>query len=178
MVWPAFYGVVLVALAVVLRTWRPRPCAVLLAGVLALQVVDLSPLWGILREHFAAGGAARGGAVLKDRFWEEAGIRYRRVLFVPGAFAPDDWFEFARFAARHHMTINTGYFARVSWARVEAADRELLVDLRRGRVDPQSLYVVPDLKLLGELERSLPAGAVVRQVDGFSVIVPPPVRKP
>src|SRR5262249_19141760 len=91
------------------------------------------------------------------------------VLFFPVAHKPPGYDVFAFFAADHRMAINVGYFARVSNARINAANAALTRDLMAGALRRDSLYVFWNG---APIEDSLRSEDGVGVVDGYAVVAP------
>jgi hypothetical protein len=171
LLWIPYYGLILAALAVVATRFRPAIATTILIAGLALQVIDEFPRYVSLRQAFHAAFTeqAAGMKPLSSAFWQIAAKHYRRVLFVPVAHKPPGYDVFAFFAADHGMAINVGYFARVSNARIDAANATLRQDLTAGPLRRDSLYVFWNG---APIEDSLSPEDGVGVVDGYSVVAP------
>lgn len=169
-IWPAYYVLLLIVLAATLRRFPARTAGWILAATLTAQVADLSPAITRLPEHFAAEPPLL--TPLKDPFWAAAGAKYKRLLLVRPDGANVDWLALGRFATKHRMAINYGYFARTNWYVKEAANQKRLDALQQGAPDPEALYIICDGKVMDGLRQSLPSDAWAGQVDGMQVIAP------
>jgi len=171
LLWVAYYGLILAVLGIITTRFRPAVATTILVAGLVIQAADAFPRYVTLRQAFHDGFAAtaEGMNALHSSFWQIAATHYRRILFVPIVNNPPNYDALAFFAADHGMSINVGYFARVSNARIDAANATLKRDLTAGTLRPDSLYVFWNG---AATEDSLRAQDGVGTVDGYSVIAP------
>lgn len=165
--WPVAY--VLVFAAVLLAYRLPKPRAdMLLAGLLAIQIVDLSAMAAVIRAQSAEAGKHQLYVFTPDPRWDRAVAAARDVTFVP----PDATRHLALFQEVAWRAVGRGkpirliYAARDSIATVERLKREQAA-FDAGRIDPDRLYVLaPDI--------AVPAGAKVRlaRLDNVPVVLP------
>ena len=167
-IWPVFYLVVVFGLASILRNYRWPGMVLLLA--LAVQYADLQPLIAIRKfDSFSSYESP-----LQAAFWEEAAQTNRHVLLLPASTQASTIYEpFAIYASRNHMTLNTGYFARADYAAIEAYGNQAWQDLKAGKADAETLYLVWDETWAAEARRELSGTMMVCQVDGYSVLLSP-----
>ena len=177
-IWPVYYAMFLSAIVIV-SNWFPRQKArVILIAAVLLQAVDLGP-WM----------AAKGGrfgisprAVLIDPFWTQGALRYRHIKMIPPVQdsgycdrKPDDflydWVEFAQLAAKHHMTINSGYLARYDRLEAQAYCGAETYEFIAGPLHKDSLYILRR----GYTDKMPTSGAdrKCREIDGNMVCVSP-----
>jgi hypothetical protein len=174
MTWLGFYVLVIAALAVVVGRLGKRQATLVLAGLLALQVVDLWPGLMKVRAHLTSD--YQWVNPMKDAFWEAAGNRYRQVVLVPaedpgtveGADPELNWFALGKWASDHGMAINYGYFARYSWDARVKADEQNRAALEAGKLDPQTLYILTDSHEYSAIPKTAWRGTV----DGLRIIAP------
>ena len=171
LLWVAYYGLILAVLAVVTTRFRPAVATTILVAGLAIQTADAFPRYVTLRQSFhdAFTSKPEGMNSLQSPFWRIMANHYRRILFVPVAHKPPNYDVFAFFAADHGMAINVGYFARVSNARIDAANATLNHDLTSGTLRQDSLYVFWNG---AATEDGLRAQDGVGVVDGYAVVAP------
>ncbi len=81
---------------------------------------------------------------LSDEKWDEFGEKYDHVVMVPyqyGIMELDDFYEFAYFAQKHHMTMNFFWTARFDVDAMEKRQGVILDELVLGNVRQDTLYV-------------------------------------
>jgi hypothetical protein len=149
-IWPGYYLLFVGAAATIAKHYAgPMTLRIFVAAVI-LQVVDLGP-WMMNR---GIRYPVYGRQKLMDRFWEVEATGYRHIKLIPPHHEGSricyqgpanrlyEWPELARFAARHDMTINSGYLARydskVSFLYCGADWYEFVT----GPLRPDTLYVV------------------------------------
>ena len=147
--WPGYYLLCLAAIILTVRFHGTKAARNIIGVALLLQAVDLGP-W-IMRQGLRY--PVYGRQELTDRFWRENATKLRHIQLIPphqegGKMCnqgPDmlyEWAEFAKFAATHNMTINSGYLARydgkVSFLYCGAQTYEFMTGTLRG----DTLYVV------------------------------------
>jgi hypothetical protein len=175
-IWPLHYAVVLGALVVVLRLWRSRPriATVAVVGACFLQLIDFDLRAGDLFQRRPI------DARLHAPVWNELGLEHRHLKLVPAQIA---WsggpcegelpghlrWPFAYLAYRQKMTFNGGYVARANREAMFASCAALNDSVRRGELDPETVYVLgPDsLRAL----RATSSDARCGRVDGYAVCV-------
>lgn len=143
--WVALYGLWFAAVAIVAARFAPRAATVLIVGAVALQLVDISPRYVAMRDYFAdrfIATPARRASPLVSPFWPEAAKHYRTIRMAPVANMARGWEWLSLYAVDHGMAINTGQFARLSFPRVDAANRAITATLKDGPLDRSTLYLL------------------------------------
>ena len=119
-IWPGYYLLLIGAATIVARHYEGRVARRIFLGAVFLQAIDLGP-W-ILNRGIRY--PIYGRQKLLDPFWESEAASYKHIKLIPPHQEGSkicyqgpgntlyEWPEFARFAARHDMTINSGYLAR------------------------------------------------------------------
>lgn len=163
--WPVAYTLVFAALLAAYRL--PRAGAVL-AGLLALQCIDLSGMFATVRAQSAEAGTYKLYARTPDARWDAAVSAASDVAFVPGD-ATRDLSLFQEIAWRANgkgKPIRLVYAARDSQVTLARLKRED-ADFAAGRLDPNRLYILaPDMRVpdTGMLRRTT--------IDGVPVLLP------
>ncbi len=170
--WPIYYLIVLAALGALARL-PPRQMAVALGAVIALQVADLAPYLGHMREHFAAMVSDRHFPTFLSPFWAEARARYPNLYVVQGK-DDRDWLGTVSLAHQYGFATDTMYFARYPprAAQVQRATRGS--DFDRGVLATDGLFIVkPSGRARFEQARELlPPSTGIGVIDGFQVVAP------
>lgn len=165
--WPVAYVLVLVA---ILATFRlpQRSASLILAALLAVQMLDLSGMFATIRSTSAEAGTHRLYVRTVDPGWDSAVGAARDISFEP----PDAELDLALFqevawrAAILHRPVRLAYTARVSLATKRRLAAEH-ADFLAGRLAPERLYV---------LTASIPVPEAARGrlvvLDGVRVVLP------
>lgn len=170
MFWPAYYALVLGAIALAVRG-RSNEVAVAVLGIaLWIQVADLAPVIG---KRIGAGMVAKHfESPLKSPFWAEAGKHYKRVVVIPPTFTVQDFIPLTFYAATHDMGVNIAYYGRLPSKEAERRREDGVRSFLAGRVDPEALYIFREPSLLGVVEPLLNHDAGVGVIDGMTVVAP------
>jgi len=180
--WPAYYLIVLAALAVTFRAWTASRRSVVVFVLLAVQFVDLSHLRADIHERMQY----RIENPLRSSFWTGLGRRYDNLILIPahqcdpftnGAGGINGYVWFGKLAAAERLRTNSYYAARYSSAELSTHCDSLLRAQLEGTLDPRSVYVVT------EGTRTIWGLAAMRShecqlVDGYNVCTPADPREP
>ena len=172
--WLTMYVAFLVVMAAVTRLPR-RAAMTLLLGAVVLQAVDLRGAYRAIgaREHSPAW--TTWDDPLKSPVWAVALPQYRHLVMVPPDMCASTWpnpagphLPFSLLAARHAVTVNSGNAGRYDVGAVQRYCLDLEADMRSGRLDDDSLYVVsPGMRAV--MSASAPTRLLCGDVDGFGV---------
>ena len=141
--WPLAYAAIFAAIAVLAQRLHAVRLRWVLAGLLALQVVDIQAGMGRFRALVAAAPAVAAER-LPDPFWAEAGRRYQRIRAVPAENFGAHWESIARFAAPRGLPTDAAYHSRVDPAALATLRRRSLAAFEQGEWEPDTLYVLRD----------------------------------
>ncbi|MCB1475676.1 MAG: hypothetical protein H6883_07590 [Rhodobiaceae bacterium] len=170
--WPLCYLIILFALVALTRTRRPALTAGLLASALALQVVDTSPGWRVIRDSVNTAPRTSFSTRLKDPFWEDAASRYAAIRRLPSKNTPARWRDIADLADRHRIGTNMAYLSRVNADGLASGRIETLEDLERNVSDRSTLYVIGEELPDAMREALMARGGYHGTVDGITVYAP------
>lgn len=170
--WPVAYAAMIGAIAALVHALGGRRAGLVLAGLLAVQLVDLRP--GVTRLYGFFGPAPATAALrLADPFWQKATARYERIRLAPTGMQARHWEEVAVLAATRGLPTDAVYLARLDPARVDALNASTKARLAYGRHEPGSLYVLGDEAALAAARRGMdPARDLLIQADGLWVLAP------
>lgn len=174
--WPIAYTMVLAALLVLYRLERSR-VVLLLGAALALQVIDMRPMFVAMRTLTAAAADRRDYVRTVDRRWQAMVGQASAIEFHP----PENFRDLqlmeeiswrAVIACRPTRFL---YASRQSVATQARLDRDVRA-LAAGRIYPDRLYILFDPAVVPARLRGM-----IRVVDGVSLIpptkpAPPPTR--
>ncbi|MBB5689031.1 hypothetical protein GXW77_00140 [Roseomonas alkaliterrae] len=141
--WPVLYAALFGAAAALVRHLGGRRAGFVLAGALALQVVDLRPGFARLHHYFIV-QPPTVPLRLSDPFWLEAARRYDAVRVVPTGMQAPNWEEVAVYAATLRLQTDAVYLARLDPRAVEALNARVAALLERGAHEPRTFYVLGD----------------------------------
>jgi hypothetical protein len=163
-IWPVFYLVVLFGLFIIIRYVR-FPVPVLLLALL-LQFCDLQPLY----ESKKITGLAGYDSHLEEEFWQPAADTNRHIVILPVKKLPQSYEPIVIFAAHHHLTLNTGYFARWDGRALRAYGDQAWKDLRNGNPDHQTIYMLNDPKWVQDAKTNLADEMYICELDDYTVL--------
>lgn len=170
--WVPYYLLLLVGLFTVLRVFHGRWQIGVLLFVVALQLADLYPGLSGLRSTLLQRSRDTSVTGLHGPFWDTAGARYRALRQLPPALMAPDWERLAFYAQRHHMGTDAVMLARFDWNRFLSLYNDQQAALLRGRLDPDTLYLLNDRELaLARVAVPATAAALFR-LDGRNVLAP------
>ncbi|WP_305669516.1 DUF6311 domain-containing protein [Falsiroseomonas sp.] len=170
--WPLAYAAIFAAIAVLAQRLHGVRLRWVLAGLLALQVVDIQAGMGRFRALVAA-APAMAAERLPDPFWAEAGRRYQRIRAVPAENFGAHWEAIARFAAPRGLPTDAAYHSRVDPAALATLRRQTLAAFEQGQWEPGTLYVLRDAATRELVAaRADPARDLVGEHDGLWVFAP------
>ena len=164
LLWPVTYTLAFAAIVIVART--PR-ATVLLAATLALQLIDLAPMIGAVRQTSARANDARVFTRTRDPRWAALIGQAGDIAFVPARpFLQQDLVQEVSWrAVAACRPVRFAYSSRealATHARLAADAR----DFAAGRLSPNRLYVLLDGSAPAEVRGR------VRYLDGVAVIPP------
>ncbi|MBA3884328.1 MAG: hypothetical protein H0X67_01195 [Acidobacteria bacterium] len=174
--WPAYYLLVLAALASV-RGLRPPVREGVLMLALAVQIIDVIPLAHKVREVTDH----RSEIVLANPVWNTLSERHSHLTVHPawqcGSEASPGGYEgfaiFGFLASRLGMTINSYQSGRLTPREFERHCQEAQVAFLGGSLDPAAAYVVSD-DLMRGLDPARITAHRCSRVDGFNLCVHDP----
>jgi hypothetical protein len=157
--WPAGYLLTAGAIAVVAVRFRPLTALLLLTAAIAVQAYDL-------RSRYVADRATRSEASWyewndpsRDSFWSAIAPRHRHLAVVPPAACGREPAPFAPLmylAGRYGLTINSGSAGRFDSRALAAACSQMLIDVQRGRLSTDTIYVTADADSLRAAAAPIP----------------------
>jgi hypothetical protein len=172
MYWPIHYSLVIASIYIVYKVFPRNVVITLLGATLLMQVIDTKNGWTSirqsLRQDVQLGNYSQD---LKDQFWRNAALHYKKIILIPAKSQSAKWVQFASLAAQNNMQTNSVYFARTDDKKVELANRSLLQIIKDGAYDSESLYIFEERFLIPILATAQP-NDLVAKVDEFYVLAP------
>ena len=173
LVWPAYYLLLTLVICTVIARLPVRAAALLLAIAICVQVVDTRAGWRHVHNVLTVPPASAWNTPLIDPYWDKAATAYSKVVRFPIENQPKNWQYIAHWAAQNGMATSIVYLARIDLGRLREATLELEDQLRSGRLEPDTLYLVdPDDERVSAIIEAPGQSATVRRIDGFTVLEP------
>ncbi len=149
MTWPGYYFLIFTAMAVTANLYSAKAARRIFIGAFILQALDLGP-W-IANSSLRAKIYERPRLV--DPFWAADATQYAHIKMIPPVqdnghcFRQKsdyifEWVEFARYAAKHNMSINSGYLARYDELTSQAYCNAQWYEFLAGPLQKDSIYVL------------------------------------
>ncbi len=168
--WPVYYLIFLAILYLLFTRFNRKDALTLCLIALFIQDGDATPAYSMIRAKFA--NPVSWSSPLQSPLWEQMAGRYSKILLVPPENGADNWIAWSRFASRHQMSINSGYFARLSPARVLREKERLERSIIEDGLDPRALYVFEDREFWEQQSAGISPPDVSCRLDGFRIIAP------
>lgn len=168
--WPVHYLLVLAAVVLTYRLWRPPWREAMVTVALVLQIADE---WGQSRVSRALFDRPVANPLRSER-WGTLGTDHERLMVIPPALCPgapgghDGFLIFGGLAAAQRMVTNTYAPARAGQAALLLHCIELPARIRRGELDPRAAYVVDD-QTRAAVESASTITHRCAAVDGFNL---------
>lgn len=175
-IWPLYYLLFMTAIAVTANFYPKKIARWIFTAALLAQVVDIGPWIANRSSRFPI----TRGSKLADPFWTAAASNYRHIKIIPPVqdvgfcFQQKgdifyQWVEFADFAAKNNMTINSGYLARYDRNASQLYCGAQSYEFITGPLQTDSLYVLRP----GYFEKMPTSGSdrVCKAIDGFITCV-------
>jgi hypothetical protein len=170
MIWPTYYILVLAILWFAIRAWPPRVLGWILAGCLAVQVVDFREGARLMRV-----GVSGSGDLIKplnDPIWTMIAARYHKLVSIPAFHGQPDRFTLGWFAARNGIATNIGYFSRMNPRVQEQGAQRALDEMLGGAYDPDTAYYFPYPEIWNIARLTASASDLAVIVDGHHLLLP------
>ena len=172
--WPGFYFITLFFIQYIITRLQRRVAMGLLIAALCLQIADTRSLHDEVHQALTTNGTYQ--SVFKDPFWNTLGSHFDKIVVLPSqrplprdtsAFAgTTNWYYFGMLAVRQGMTTNVCYMARSRVVDMLAEAKTLTGQVRDGRLDADTIYVLSPYFLAGFIEKNDPA-IQCKLVDGM-----------
>jgi hypothetical protein len=170
MFWPVYYTIYLAILCFIFHRFSPRAAASLCAVLIAVQVADSSPAFQHFRTRYREADA--WVSPMRSPLWNDIARHYRHIVYVLPRNVADTYLPLAHFASMHGMTINIGYFARISPKKAMRAQYNVAQQVMTNNLRPDSLYVFEDNALWQVALRQAGSSDLYGTVDGFRILAP------
>ncbi|MCL7420744.1 MAG: GtrA family protein [Methylobacter sp.] len=168
--WPVYYLLYLAIFYLLFIRLRPNVAILICMVMLFFQVADSSDIWSTFRNKFAR--FPKWSSPMQSPIWNDIAYQYRKIIFVLPHNMSANWLPLSRFAALHHMSINTGYFARVNPENEHKAKIQITSSILNNELDPDSLYVFEEDGLWKLASSEISSSDVAGVLDGFRIVAP------
>lgn len=166
-VWPVYYFMIYLIIAFIIRRNKPKVIIITFVIGLTLQFADFRKKYDDFT-YFKE--KQEWHSPLKDNFWTSIEEHYDNIIVVPPsrqslglAYIP-----FSYLASTHGMSINISYSARSNLDAKKLYTNRLIADIKEGKIDPESVYVV-DKKYLELFPIPQNKSITCKTIDGFNV---------
>nr|WP_298523216.1 DUF6311 domain-containing protein [uncultured Halomonas sp.] len=147
LVWPLLYGLLLLALVILMHRARRRTLSIVLGVVVVLQWLDLADTHGFIRDNLnqrvAAAASGPPFAAITDPRLNALLDTHERIAYLPGddleKLKPYVWL-----AVRHDLPLNVAYFARINAQALLSATEAQVSAVKTGTLEASMLYVITD----------------------------------
>jgi len=109
---------------------------------------------------------------MNNPFWNQAPKKYQGIYRIKNKNDGWGWETFATYAAKHHMSTNSVYLARVDSHKLDAMNAGFQKAIATGQYNPNALYIVDDEKVLPVLMHLDSSRDLFARINGINVIAP------
>lgn len=164
--WPLWYGALLGALYVIIRSVKDkRMLRIVLVVICVVQLVDITCSTQLAHRHhkFESVQNERFVSMFRSHRWQDIVDGRRHIVYL-GDLYEGDFIQVAQFAVEHNLTLNTGYFARKPTTSIEQTIADAKYQLKRGDAHEDTIYLYDEpLPIAGGLSQN--------KIDGYFVTV-------
>ena len=174
MFWPVFYCILFTILFIVIKTNKILYLRFILVLCFAIQVIDTSAGWLPIQQRLQRDSAQVNQTRFSQPFWEEAPKFYKQIATYPlknSIFQPN-WEHIAPFTSMHKMSTNAVYLARIDPRKVKDANQKFLNDLRLGKLDDKTIYILDDSMLVPVLMYINSDKDLFFRISNFLTLIP------
>ncbi|MGO8820491.1 MAG: DUF6311 domain-containing protein [Desulfomonilaceae bacterium] len=170
--WPIYYAILYAGLYAFASQVARTYAILALVICLGVQIVDLKPLL-----YQGLGKVPKTLVTpLRDLFWENGSSRFDNILIFPpflkNIISSGDYRYLALYAAKHGMTIDTGYVARGQDMPMSEYRKLLEKSISCGQIEPRGLYILTSFREICQLMRS---GCHCYKIDSYNLCVSKPL---
>lgn len=167
--WLLYYLVFLTGLVLCVTLLTSKWSVPVLAFCLVVQIADSWAGYASLRRNFEP---RAWESSLKSPLWQTLGGRYKSVRLVLPEQNSEDWLQFAEYADRNKMAVNSGSFARVSPTNLSRAEFDIAQDVINAKLANDAVYIFKNDHLWDIALRNKGASDAAMVLDGYKVLAP------
>lgn len=169
--WPVYYLIYLTIFYVIFTRFKSSVAIMLCMVMLFIQLIDSVGIWHVFRNKFVHSPV--WATPMQSPVWSSIAHQYRKIIFVLPRNASANWMPLSHFAAKHHMAINTGYFARVDSQKEREARMRLTDSIVNCKLSPDALYVFENDDILWKIASSnISSSDIAGVLDEFRIVAP------
>jgi hypothetical protein len=172
MFWPVYYALILLIFYIIIKSYSRKVAIAILAVGLLIQIADTSAGWLPKRQQLMQPKASEWGSSLTDPFWNQAAKKYKKVIRIGAANNNHNWETFAYYAVRNHLSTNSIFLARVDERKMAVENQRLNQQMKDGRYDSDSLYILENDKVIPALKSLNRTTDLLVNINGFNVLAP------
>jgi hypothetical protein len=171
--WPMFYILALLIIYINVFYYQRKLAALIIFCAFLIQAIDLTPGIQELRNVYSGHKISIMNTNLSGPFWEQAALRYKKILAVQPSMSWD-YQNVAAFAVNNGLSTNDVYLARPNPDRLELAQQEWANQvLGVGALNSETLYLIDDqLKFLVATRPIKDKDFLFAEIDGRNVLAP------
>lgn len=171
MILPFYYLIFLGVLFLIIKLYRTKVAVILICICLIIQITDSYNIYSHFRNWLNQ--TKSNIPTFKSIIWEKAAKKYKKIIYLPPQFYPENWIPLVYYSSFNRLAINIGYFARVDFEKLNKQKNKLLDSIFSGKLDKDALYVIKDKnirKIIVKTKMNLPYK--VSESDGFFLLLP------
>jgi hypothetical protein len=171
-IWPLYYVLFIAGLFLVARRFSPRTAVAILASVVVIQAIDLTPGWAKDRAYLQTSGPTPA-TTLVSPFWTEAAKHYQAVRFAPHDNNMRGHANVATMALQHGLVTDAVYLSRTSHVGAEASKARIAHGVATGEWPSDTLFIFTDEAVARQAAATLDRSHnTLARVDGVVVLAP------
>ena len=167
--WLLYYLVFLTGLILCVTLLPSKWSVPVVAFCLVVQIADSWAGYAGLRRSFEP---RAWESALKSPLWQTLGERYKSVRLVLPEQNSEDWLQFAEYANRNKMAVNSGSFARVSPTNLSSAEFDIAQEVINSKLATDAVYIFKSDHLWDIALRNKGASDAAMVLDGYRVLAP------
>lgn len=158
-IWPVYYLIICFAIWIVVGSKKLKygyKIFLILCAVF-VQFMDFSGMFRSLQSNFKAERV--WSTALKSAKWEYFANKYNKIMYIPNYKSatfnlytyftpPDDYEDFTFFAAKHNMSVSSGYFARTDYMEMQKSSNNIMRSFMQGNLDLNAIFIIRNNKIL------------------------------
>ena len=168
--WPVYYLIYFGVFYILYKYLKKNIAIICCALFLVTQGVDSANAITFFNQKFTHW--AKWDSPMQAGLWEEMAQKYKKINYVIPGNQPPFWAGLTYFAATHKIPINIAYYARIKSKKLNKSRQKLLMDVLRGDLNSDTLYVFNDERLWRVVAAKAGKDDVIGELDGFKIIAP------
>jgi hypothetical protein len=171
-IWLAYYLLMAGGLSFVLARLPRNLSFTCLSICLVAQLADSSKAFVANRAAYDVNFFKFLPSLLDSQFWHKAAAKYSKVIYVPPAYATDNYIQLCYFAASNHLPISLCRTGRTDEHRLVTTRLNAVDEIDRHGFDADALYVFENPAIWARELAQLRTGDWTGTVDDYDVVAP------